>query len=239
MTTTGPTGEHDAPVGISHPGDGFTFPILSDESPNTANATNAISAERRAFSGSSTLVIEGDVIPRRLRRPADLMRFFLVFLAAAIVLGGAYFASGTASGIAKDIADASTNIPHLLVVIANLVGVFGVLVLPIASAIDLLLRKRGRQLLEAIVVMALTIAIVWAIAYWIQVVSGPQILSALTGRPTTTNVAPLERDSGRDCRVHNGRQTRRSNSMGHRQRIAGCGDLPRRHCAPAASRSRP
>ncbi len=54
------------------------------------HATGPLSAEGRAVSGQSTLVIEGDVIPRRLRRPADLMRFALVVIAAAIAKDPGY-----------------------------------------------------------------------------------------------------------------------------------------------------
>ena len=112
------------------------------------HATGPLSAEGRAVSGQSTLVIEGDVIPRRLRRPADLMRFALVVIAAAIAL-------------------------------------------PVAAAIDLLVRRRGRQLIEAVAVLALTVTVVWLLAWWIQQVESAQLLIALTGRPDATTVMPL------------------------------------------------
>ncbi len=153
--------------------------------------TGPLSAKRRAVSGQSTLVIEGDVIPRRLRRPADLMRFAFVVVAAALVLGGAFFASSTASGISRDLAQASTNIPAPLVFIANLVGFLGVIALPLAAAIDLLVRRRSRQLLEALAVMALGVGMVWGLAWWIQKVDSAQLLTALTGRPDASSTMPL------------------------------------------------
>lgn len=168
----------------------------ASQSPSTStnrqiHTTGPLSAEGRAVSGQSTLVIEGDVIPRRLRRPADLMRFALVVIAAAVVLGGAFFASSTASGLDRDLAQASTNIPAPLVFVANLVGFLGVIALPIAAAIDLLVRRRGRQLIEAIAVLALTVTVVWLLAWWIQQVESAQLLIALTGRPDATSVMPL------------------------------------------------
>lgn len=166
----------------------------AEDSPSTPEAsvlTGPLSAERRAVSGQSTLVIEGDVIPRRLRRPADLMRFAFVVVAAAVVLGGAFFASGTASGISRDLAEASTAIPQPLVFLANLAGFLGVIALPIAAAIDLLVRRRGRQLIEALAVMAIGIGVVWLLAWWIQEVESAQLLTALTGRPTATSTMPL------------------------------------------------
>ncbi|MEI8081728.1 MAG: lysylphosphatidylglycerol synthase transmembrane domain-containing protein, partial [Actinomycetes bacterium] len=138
------------------------------------------------------LVVEGNGVPTRLRRPGDLVRFVVVVLIAAIVLGSAFLASDASTGLTKDIAEGATNIPHLLAVIANLVGAFGVLVLPVAGAIDLLVRKRGRQLLESLGAMAVALALVWALGVWIQAASGGQLLNALTGQPTPGAVAPLD-----------------------------------------------
>lgn len=156
-----------------------------------SHLTGPLSAERRAVSGQSTLVIEGDVIPRRLRRPADLMRFALVLVAAIIVFAGAFFASSTASGLDRDLAQASTNIPSALVFIANLVGFLGVIALPLAAAIDLLVRRRGRQLIEALAVLAISSGVVWVLAWSIQQSDSDQLLIALTGRADPTNIMPL------------------------------------------------
>lgn len=150
-----------------------------------------LTAERRAVSGASTLVIEGDVIPRRIRRPADLMRLAIAVIISALVFAGAYFASSTASGIDRDLNVVSSNIPQPLVFIANLATVFGVLILPAAAVVDLAIRRRGRQLLESIAALLVTLGIVWSLAEWIQHVESAQLLIALTGRPTVTNVMPL------------------------------------------------
>ena len=143
------------------------------------------------MSTTSTLVIEGDVIPRRLRRPADLWRLVLAVLISAVVFTGAFFASSTASGLDRDIAEASTNLPQPLVFIANIANVIGVIALPVVAAIDLIVRKRGRQLLEAVAIMLVTITVVWLLAFWIQHIDSAQLLTALTGRPTATGVMPL------------------------------------------------
>ncbi len=129
-----------------------------------AATTGPITAERRAVSGAATLVIEGDVIPRRLRRPADLMRLFGVVAATAFVFAGAYFASSTATGFDQDVSQVSRQIPQLLVVLANLIGGLGIIALPIATGIDLLVRRRGRQYLEALGVLLVGIVIVSLLA---------------------------------------------------------------------------
>lgn len=154
-----------------------------------ANTTGR--AERRAMSGGSTLVIEGDVSPRRLRRPADLLRFAIALSASGILLAGAYFASGAASGLEADLAAASVNLPSPLVYLANVIAFVGVLLLPVAAAIDLLVRKRARQLLEAFGSMFLGIVLLWLAAQWIQYAESAQLLLALTGRATPGSVLPL------------------------------------------------
>ncbi len=156
-----------------------------------AATTGPITAERRAVSGAATLVIEGDVIPRRLRRPADLMRLFGVVAATAFVFAGAYFASSTATGFDQDVSQVSRQIPQLLVVLANLIGGLGIIALPIATGIDLLVRRRGRQYLEALGVLLVGIVIVSLLAVWVQHSGNSRLLLALNGRPTSSDVAPL------------------------------------------------
>ncbi len=148
-------------------------------------------SETSAVARGSTLVIEGDVIPRRLRRPADLLRLVLVLGAAAVVLAAAYFASSTATGLDHDITVGATKIPHLLVTIANLVGALGLLLLPIAAGIDLLIRKRARQLVEAFATLVVTLVVVIAIAVWIQNSHSQQLLVALTGLTVPGPILPL------------------------------------------------
>ncbi len=146
----------------------------------------------RQVSTTSTLVIEGDVIPRRLRRPSDMMRLVLVLSVATIVLVGAYFASSTASGLEHDIISASNRIPHLLLVIANSIGLIGVIALPVTSAVDLLVHKRGRQLLEASLTLMVTVGVLSLAAWLMQNYANAQLLTALTGISTPTQTQPLD-----------------------------------------------
>lgn len=157
-----------------------------DEPPGSAPPVT-----RRPAGSGSTLVIEGDVLPRRLRRPSDLMRLVLVLAAAAVVLGGAYFAASTASGLDQDIVHASERLPQPLVFLSSTVGVLGVLALPLASAIDLLIRKRARQLLEAFGAALFAFLLCAALAWWIQEAGSARLLNALTGRPVPGATAPL------------------------------------------------
>lgn len=158
---------------------------------SAASQTVPNGPRHRYVAAQSTLVIEGDVLPRRLRRPADAFRLVVVVVAAAAVLAGAYFASSTASGLDQDVYEASNRMPPALVTLANLISGIGVVIFPVAAAIDLILRRQARQLLEALCTLIVCFVFASTIALTIQAYGGPQLLTALTGRPAPTPVAPL------------------------------------------------
>jgi len=106
---------------------------------------------------TTPLVIEEGVLNRRLHRPADLGRFATVIIAIVAVGLLAYIAHRTTSGIDQDITHGANTLPRLLILAANIVGGLGAIVFPAAISIDLLARRRGRQLIEAIGGMLLTV----------------------------------------------------------------------------------
>ncbi|MCU0294643.1 MAG: lysylphosphatidylglycerol synthase domain-containing protein [Candidatus Nanopelagicales bacterium] len=138
-----------------------------------------------------TVVIEADVIPRRLRRPIDLLRLASAFLTAAVILAVAYFASSAAQGFESDLTKASGRIPEVIVVAANVIGLLGVLALPLAAAFDLMLRRRGRMLAEALAGLAVAVLLTSAMAWLISRYPNPRLLLTLTGQETPGQLPPL------------------------------------------------
>ena len=138
-----------------------------------------------------TVVIEADVIPRRLRRPIDLLRLLAAFVTAALVLAISYFASATAAGLESDLTQASGRIPSVIVVAANLIGLLGVLALPLAAAFDLMLRRRGRMLGEALAGLGVAVLVTAGIAWLITHYPNPRLLLTLTGQETPGQLPPL------------------------------------------------
>jgi len=131
--------------------------------------------------GHGTLVIEDGVIPRRVRRPTDLLRVAIAIAAGAIAIGLAYFLTGTSAGIEADISGASGKIPAFFVVLLNLFGGLGILILPAVAAIDLLVRKRGRQLVDALGAMLLATAIAILLSILVTRYGSDRLLIAMTG----------------------------------------------------------
>src|SRR4029079_15986109 len=90
------------------------------------------------------------VIPRRVRRPIDLVRFAVALVAFAAIVAVSYFLTATSTGSDQDIVDASGRVPELLRFVLDIVAGLGTLALPVVVAIDLLVRRRGRQLVDAV-----------------------------------------------------------------------------------------
>ena len=86
----------------------------------------------------------------RVRRPGDLLAllFALVVLFVAVGLGDV--AVGTASGLEQDLIGAGGALPRLLLRLFGWAGGIGLLVLLVVEGVDLVVRSRTRQLLEAV-----------------------------------------------------------------------------------------
>ena len=87
---------------------------------------------------------------RRIRKPADLLRcvvscFGIVALAVAGIA-----ASATMSRVETSIVDASRRLPHALLVVAPPLALFALFILPVAMAVQLLVRRQFRRLGEAV-----------------------------------------------------------------------------------------
>ena len=97
-----------------------------------------------------TMVIEDGVIPRRVRRPIDLLRMVGALAAIAGILTFATVAVETVSGIDADVADSASKLPAFIALVLGLVSGFGQLLLPTGIAVSMLNSRRGRLLAEAI-----------------------------------------------------------------------------------------
>lgn len=163
-----------------------------DSQPTSPETASSPTATRTRYSGAeSTVVIEGDIAPRRLRRPADLLRLALAAVAAALVFGLSYVASGTTSGLESDLTEATGRIPQLVLDLTTWVGVLGALGLPIGISISLLVRRRGRVLLDALAALLLAFTVGALLTWVINTYGSPQMLLALTGRNVRSDTLPL------------------------------------------------
>lgn len=129
----------------------------------------------------ATVVIEDGVIPRRLRRPLDLARFSLSLALIAAVVALAYFATGTTGGIEDDIISGADRLPAVIVLGLNIVAGLGLVGLPVAAAVNLVIRRRVRQLFDALVGLLITVVALTGANYLIAEFASDRLTSALTG----------------------------------------------------------
>ncbi|MCU0265198.1 MAG: flippase-like domain-containing protein [Actinomycetia bacterium] len=132
-------------------------------------------------------------LPRRVRRPADLLRLVVVVALAGLMVGLATVAVGTTDGLEQDLLGAATGLPRFILSVVTLVAGVGTLALPVAIALDLLVRRRPWQLLDALVAATLAIVASLAIRWWVTTYQPGRLLEALTKvLPDGTRTAPVE-----------------------------------------------
>jgi uncharacterized membrane protein YbhN (UPF0104 family) len=162
----------------------------SDEAPQP---TLAIPRPDTPSVPQSTVVIEDGVIPRRLRRPLDLARFLVAVAATAVTVAVAYFATSTTEGIEEDISGGAALLPSFVILALNIIGGIGLLGLPIAAAVALVIRRRVRQLFDALVGLLLTVIVLTLASYLVESFGSPRLITALTGSVggDTSATAPI------------------------------------------------
>lgn len=100
-----------------------------------------------------------DQLERRIRKPADLLRCVLSCIEVMALLVAGIAVRATTSGVETDIGGAARRLPHALVVVASPLALFALLILPVAMAVQLLVRRQFRRLGEAVATGVLAAAL--------------------------------------------------------------------------------
>ncbi len=159
--------------------------------PNKAEADQIAETEEQDVQAKEqTLVIEDGVVSKRLRRPMDLVRLIVAVAACVTVAAFAYFATTATSSLGADVSAASQRLPGFLSSVLSFIALIGLFVLPVAATVDLLVRGRGRQLLDAFIGLVVAVVIVEIAQGAIEYLSLERWQIALAGSPNT-GVTPL------------------------------------------------
>ncbi|MFE3324840.1 lysylphosphatidylglycerol synthase domain-containing protein [Streptomyces sp. NPDC059176] len=126
--------------------------------------------------------VSGDepLLPARVHRPSDLTRLLTGILAIAVVLGVAAFAHGTTSGLEQDISKGTGQAPDLLVKLAGLMSSIAVLLVPVAFAIERLIKRDGLRIADGVLAAVLAHGVTLATDLWVARAAPSQIQDALT-----------------------------------------------------------
>ncbi|MEU0394271.1 lysylphosphatidylglycerol synthase transmembrane domain-containing protein [Streptomyces sp. NPDC006208] len=130
--------------------------------------------------------VSGDepLLPARVHRPSDLMRLLIGVLAIALVLAVAAFAHGTTSGLEQDISKGTGQAPDLLVKMAGLVSSIAVLLVPVAFAIERLIKRDGLRIADGVLAAVLAHGVTLATDLWVARSAPDTLQDALTQAQT-------------------------------------------------------
>ncbi|EHN75978.1 membrane protein [Streptomyces sp. NRRL WC-3753] len=164
----------------------------SSSRPDTADEGSGKAGERAAEGPSATAAdpddvahideVEGDepLLPARVHRPSDLVRLLVGVLAVAVLLAIAAFAHGTTSGLEQDINKGTGQAPDLLIKIAGLASSIAILLVPVAFAIERLIKRDGLRIADGVLAAVLAHGVTLATDLWVAKAAPGSIQEALT-----------------------------------------------------------
>jgi uncharacterized protein (TIRG00374 family) len=136
--------------------------------------------EREATSHPDPVARDEPLLAARVHRPVDLMRFLFGMLGIAVVLGIAGFAHATTSGVEQDIADGATHAPQALIAFAGFTASIAVLIVPVAFAIERLIKRDGLRIADGVLAAVLAHGVSLATDLWVSDAAPAAIRDALT-----------------------------------------------------------
>jgi uncharacterized protein (TIRG00374 family) len=136
--------------------------------------------------------VDGDepLLPARVHRPSDLMRLLVGVLAIAVLLAIAAFAHGTTSGLQQDISKGTGAAPDLMIKFAGLASSIAILLVPVAFAIERLIKRDGLRIADGVLAAVLAHGVTLATDLWVAQGAPSSIQDALT-RPSPGDIHAL------------------------------------------------
>ncbi|MGW3658451.1 lysylphosphatidylglycerol synthase domain-containing protein [Streptomyces sp. NPDC005151] len=126
--------------------------------------------------------VSGDepLLPARVHRPSDLMRLLVGVLAIVVLFSIAAFAHGTTTGLENDINKGTDQAPDVLIKLAGLVSSIAVLLVPVAFAIERLIKRDGLRIADGVLAAVLAHGVTLATDLWVAKSASGTIQDALT-----------------------------------------------------------
>ncbi|PJT50530.1 TIGR00374 family protein, partial [Streptomyces albidoflavus] len=124
--------------------------------------------------------VDEPLLAARVHRPSDLMRLLIGVLAIAVLLAVAAFAHGTTSGLEQDIREGTGQAPDLLIKFAGLASSIAVLLVPVAFAIERLIKRDGLRIADGVLAAVLAHGVTLATDLWVAKSAPGSIQDALT-----------------------------------------------------------
>ncbi|MDH6116495.1 uncharacterized protein (TIRG00374 family) [Kitasatospora sp. GAS204A] len=130
------------------------------------------------------LAVDEPLLAARTHRPSDLIRFVAGLLGIIAVFVIAGIATSTTSGISTDI---QANVKHVapwLTTVLSLVSTVAVLAVPVAFAVERLIKRDGLRVADGVLASVLAYGVTLAVDWWVAEGASENIRKALTRLPT-------------------------------------------------------
>ncbi|MFI6726440.1 lysylphosphatidylglycerol synthase domain-containing protein [Streptomyces atratus] len=144
------------------------------EQPVGSTLSSAAAEQTERVSGDEPL------LAARVHRPSDLMRLLIGVLAIAVLLSVAAFAHGTTAGLEQDISKGTGQAPDILIKTGGLVSSIAVLLVPVAFAIERLIKRDGLRIADGVLAAVLAHGVTLATDLWVAKSAPGTIQDALT-----------------------------------------------------------
>lgn len=161
----------------------------SDSADSPSRSTDALAAlaaeapHGHTPTAADQVEVDEPLLAARVHRPSDLVRLLVGVLGIAVVLGIAAFAHGTTAGLEADISNGTGQAPDVLIKVAGLVSSIAVLLVPVAFAIERLIKRDGLRIADGVLAAVLAHGVTLATDLWVSQGASATIQEALT-RPT-------------------------------------------------------
>jgi uncharacterized protein (TIRG00374 family) len=123
------------------------------------------------------LVVE-PLLPQRLRRPSDALRFFATLLGLAGVILLALIAQETLKGLESDVTEGTARVPGFLAGLAGFLGGAAVLAVPAGFAVERVFHRDGLRVAEGLIAAIAGMLVSFGLGEWL-VSFGPEDLYQL------------------------------------------------------------
>ncbi|WP_435867442.1 flippase-like domain-containing protein [Streptomyces xanthophaeus] len=170
---SGPTS--DLPSGLPSDSRPDPLPRSAPDGPDDPEGPHG-----HAPTAADQVEVDEPLLAARVHRPSDLVRLLVGVLGIAVVLGIAAFAHGTTVGLEEDINKGTGQAPDLLIKVAALVSSIAVLLLPVAFAIERLIKRDGLRIADGVLAAVLAHGVTLATDLWVSQAASATIQDALT-----------------------------------------------------------
>ncbi|MFE7456581.1 lysylphosphatidylglycerol synthase domain-containing protein [Streptomyces sp. NPDC057554] len=179
-----PTGQPPAPEPAGERPDRAADPaaVLRADGPTATTSGHLTGSTLASAEAALTDRVSGDepLLPARVHRPSDLMRLLIGVAAIAVLFAIAAFAQGTTTGLEDDISKGTEQAPDLLIKMAGLVSSIAVLLVPVAFAIERLIKRDGLRIADGVLAAVLAHGVTLATDLWVSRSAPGTIQEALT-----------------------------------------------------------